>query len=318
MNSIEAKKDTAIRAASRETLKRAAAFALAFLTLLSFAGCARRDPVDPYEVVDITGGSEAETAAPVTPAPPTEIPTEAPTEAPTPESTATPEPTFTPAPTKDPSVVTRRVYLTFDDGPSKNTPEVLDILKKYGVKATFFTVGRFVSVYPDTAKRIVEEGHLLACHTYSHDFSIIYQDPDHFVADVAKWRSAVKKAVGYDAGAYVFRFPGGSTNSTIGGRSGRKDYLKAMHKEGYLAMDWNLGLNDKWLAGNKDHLPIEEYLWKSYQETWSYFKDKPPLILIIHDTEPASVNLLERLIEDLIAKGCEFGLCDELTEDYLM
>jgi peptidoglycan/xylan/chitin deacetylase (PgdA/CDA1 family) len=122
--------------------------------------------------------------------------------------------------------------------------------------------------------------------------------------------------VGYDAGAYVIRFPGGSTSA--GGRSGRGAYLDALHAAGYHAFDWNLGLNDKWLAGNTDHLPVYDYLWKSYCETYAMYKNSKVMILIIHDTEPESVRLLPRILEDLVSKGYEFGLLDELDEDYLM
>ncbi|MBO4849064.1 MAG: polysaccharide deacetylase family protein [Clostridia bacterium] len=284
-----------------------AVFAIIFLCA-ALPGCISKP--DRTDVVDITDDVEAYTTA----APATETPE--PTEEPTPEPTEEP----TPEPTVQPTENTgkRRVYLTIDDGPNAATPETLDILKQYGIKATFFTIGHCIKAYPETARRIVEEGHLLACHTDSHNFDKIYTGPDAFVADVAKWRQTVINAIGYDAGAYVYRFPGGSTNSSVGGRKGRVPYVEAMNREGYIAMDWNLGLNDKWLAGNTEHLPIDDYLWQSYVATYAMFKNTDPLILIIHDTEPATLRVLPRVLDDLIAKGFEFGLCDELTEDYLM
>ncbi|MBO4563731.1 MAG: polysaccharide deacetylase family protein [Clostridia bacterium] len=292
-------------------IKRLFSALLAFVfaaALLPLAGC--REKPGPSGPVDITDDVEAYmTAAPATETPePTQEPTLEPTEEPTPEPTA--------APTENAGK--RKVYLTIDDGPNSATPEVLDILKEYGIKATFFTIGHCIKAYPATAKRIVEEGHLLACHTDSHNFDIIYSGPEAFVQDVAKWRQTVINAIGYDAGAYVYRFPGGSTNSSVGGRKGRTAYVEAMNREGYIAMDWNLGLNDKWLAGNTDHLPIEDYLWLSYTQTYAMFKNTDPLILIIHDTEPATLRVLPKVLDDLISKGFEFGLCDELSSDYLM
>lgn len=276
-------------------------------------GCSGGEHGLPIEV-DISAGVDL-TAAPVVV---TEEPTAAPTEIPTPDPTAAPTDAPTAAPTQavNPAPTGRKVYITFDDGPCKNTPEVLDILKRYNIKATFFTIGRMVKQNPETAKRIAEEGHLLACHTMSHDLTIIYQNPEAFLKDVNAWRETVRDAVGYDAGAYFYRFPGGSPSA--GGRSGRGKYVEAMHEAGYVGFDWNLAFNDAWAGGNTENLPLKEYYWKSYQETYSWYKDKDPLILIIHDTYKDSVELLPRVIEDLIAKGFEFGLVSELTDDYLM
>lgn len=298
-------------------VKRIAALLLALICIAALASCKPHSSV-PVEVDidDPATNPPTVTAAPT--AEPTDVPTEAPTEEPTevPTEEPTAEPTATPEPA-NPSTK-RKVYLTIDDGPWDNTNELLDILADYGIKATFFTIGRSIVGHTRETKRIVEEGHLLACHTMSHDFNIIYKSPEAFAEDVDEWRELVTMVVGYDAGAYVFRFPGGSTNSTIGGRSGRGAYLDVMHEKGYIAMDWNIGTNDKWLAGNTEHLPLSEYFWKSFQETYSWYKDKDPLILIIHDTEIESIRLLPRILDDLIAKGFEFGTCDEIGEDYLM
>ncbi|MBR6108207.1 MAG: polysaccharide deacetylase family protein [Clostridia bacterium] len=305
-------------------------FAAALALLVIFAAACGEKPEEPVDVdASVT---EAITSAPT--AIPTEAPTEAPTaeptEAPTEEPTAEPteapteeptaQPANTPKPTQaaNPSQSGRKVYLTFDDGPTDRTPKVLDILKQYNAKATFFTVGYMVNNNPKTAKRIVDEGHLLACHTQSHDLKKIYKSTEALINDINAWRATVKKAVGYDAGAYVMRFPGGTTNTTIGGRNGRSPYVKAVNKAGYKVFDWNIGLNDAWLAGNTKNLPIIDYLWESYTTTYAMYKNKDPLILIIHDTRAESVKLLPRVLEDLIAKGFEFGLVSELDDNYLM
>lgn len=300
-------------AAHLRRISRSTALVLALVSLVLLTGCGRGEDV----VIDISG-SDTFTAAPTAEATP--VPTDEPTPGPTAEPTEEPtaEPTAEPTEAVNPAPSGRKVYLTFDDGPTKATPEVLDILKRYNAKATFFTIGRMVKQNPQTTQRILDEGHLLACHTMTHDFNIIYKNPEAFVKDVDQWRETVKAAVGYDAGAYVYRFPGGSNNASVGGRNGRGAYVKAMNDHGYYTMDWNLALNDAWLAGNTEHLPIKDYLWQSYLETYSWYKDKDPLILIIHDTRPESVELLPQLLDDLIAKGFTFGLCSEIGEDYLM
>ncbi|MBO4384862.1 MAG: polysaccharide deacetylase family protein [Clostridia bacterium] len=288
------------------SLKRYTAVFLAILSALVLSGCNNEIKPGPNDVVVIGDN---------TPVPATA--------APTPDASLTPEPTEiptdTPAPTEAMQNPTGRViYLTFDDGPYKYTDEVLDILASYNIKATFFTIGEQIQRYPEQAKRIAAEGHCLACHTQSHEMDICYKSVDAFVGDIAKWRQTVINAVGYDAGAYVLRFPGGTTNTTIGGRKGRDPFVSAANNAGYKVFDWNMGINDRWLAGNTEGLPKIDYFWKSYLETYALFKNTTPLILIIHDTEPVSVELLPRIIEDLLAKGFSFGTLDQVNNNYLM
>lgn len=287
-----------------------AAFALAFCV-----GCGKRPVYDGSMIdVDVSSG----TVSVVTAAPFAE-PTAEPTLEPTAEPTSAPTMAPTPRPTENKGQENgRRIFLTFDDGPNANTGRTLDILNSYGIKATFFTVGMCVERHPDYTKRIVQEGHLLACHTYSHDLNSIYKSTDAFIADIAKWRSVVTKAVGWDAGSYYLRFPGGTTNTVIGGRSGRGPYVDAAHAAGYRIYDWTMGTNDKWLSGNTQHLPVTEYLWQSYRSTYEMFVNtNKPLIILIHDDVDESLEILPRIIEDLISKGCSFGTVNELS-DFLM
>ena len=107
------------------------------------------------------------------------------------------------------AVTRKRAYLTFDDGPSDQTGEILDILKEHNVKATFFVIGRNERYYP-MYKRIVEEGHTLAIHSYSHEYSTIYASYDNFVNDVEELRKLLYDVTGVDCRYY--RFPGGSSN----------------------------------------------------------------------------------------------------------
>lgn len=291
--------------------------ALALIFVLVFAlaicvGCGKKTvDGDEYVYIHTKPTAEAELCTPV---PATEEPTPAPTEEPTPVPTAAPT-----EPEQKGGSDGRRVYLTFDDGPNANTGRTLDILNSYGVKATFFTVGMCVERNPEYTKRIVNEGHLLACHTYSHDLNSIYKSTDAFLADIAKWRRVVINAVGWDAGTYYLRFPGGTTNTTIGGRNGRAPFVNAARAAGYHIYDWTMGTNDKWLAGNKDHLPVAEYLWNSYLDTYDMFVNTgKPLIILIHDDVSENLDILPRMIEDLMSKGCTFGTVDELGSDFLM
>ena len=298
-------------------MKRASALVLILVFAFAFCfGCAQKAPSGEQTVVIVipVDGGVVVSAEP-------DIQSTAEPFKPTPEPTPVPTAEPTPKPTEQEhkgGENGRRIFLTFDDGPNANTGKTLDILNSYGIKATFFTVGMCVERHPDYTKRIVNEGHLLACHTYSHDLNSIYKSTDAFLADVSKWRSVVTKAVGWDAGSYYLRFPGGTTNTAIGGRSGRGPYVDAVHAAGYHIYDWTMGTNDKWLAGNTEHLPVKEYLWQSYKSTYDMFvnTDKP-MIILIHDDVNESVDILARMIEDLLSNGCSFGTVDELS-DFLM
>lgn len=285
---------------------------MAFLLPMAAFGCGRTEDNEPiHEVISNKGGA---TTAPAS-APPVS-PTAAPVPSPETEPPGTEPAETEPAETVQPK--NRLIYLTFDDGPVKATNGILDILNSYGIKATFFTVGQFIEYNPAIARRIVDEGHTLACHTYSHNFDKIYSSPEAFAADVEQWRSVAEEAIGRGIERIAVRFPGGSNNSVIGGSEGRAAYLDLLHQHGCLAFDWNISNNDKWPAGNKEGLPIDEYLMQSYRKTLEMYENKNlPLIMLMHDTSDESIALLRTIIDDLIMRGYSFGTLDELDTDYL-
>ncbi len=87
-------------------------------------------------------------------------------------------------------------YLTFDDGPSSNiTPKVLDVLKEEGVKATFFVLGQNVKTHPEQLKRIYEEGHYIANHSYTHKYSKIYASVDALLEEFNDTEAEIKKVL---------------------------------------------------------------------------------------------------------------------------
>ena len=104
-----------------------------------------------------------------------------------------------------------KVYLTFDDGPSIYTDEILDILDRYHVKATFFVVGKDGSEAEAALQRIVEDGHTLGMHSYSHKYKELYESLDSFTEDFARIRDDIYQATGVES--VYYRFPGGSSNT---------------------------------------------------------------------------------------------------------
>lgn len=132
----------------------------------------------------------------------------------------------------------RRVYLTFDDGPSANTDRILDILAQYGVKATFFVVGK--EGYTDQYRRIVEDGHTLAMHSYSHRYNEVYASLDSYKADLTKLHDYLYELTGEDC--RFVRFPGGSSNTVS--KVSMWDLIDYLESEDMVYFDWNVSSGD--------------------------------------------------------------------------
>ena len=246
--------------------------------------------------------------------------TEAPSTAPATESTA--EPTTEPA-TEVPSepaatdpqdavddASTRTVYLTFDDGPGKYTFDVLDILDQYNVKATFFTVGYYVDRYPENAKAIVDRGHLIACHSYTHDMEKCYASVDAFMDEVTQWKQAVRNATGTLPDRICVRFPGRSTTPYAKDvADGIKARIAAM---GARWFDWNAANNDKYPRGNVNNLPQKDYFIASYKECMGWYANDSTatVIFLTHETEKTTVETLAYMLQDLKEKGYTFKTLD--------
>lgn len=134
----------------------------------------------------------------------------------------------------------KKVYLTFDDGPSANTTEILDILQKYHVKATFFVVGKTDEVSRENYKRIVAEGHTLGMHSYSHRYDEIYTSKEAYAEDLCKLQDYLYEITGVRS-TYV-RFPGGSSNKVS--KVNMQDLISYLNEKGITYYDWNISCGD--------------------------------------------------------------------------
>ena len=185
---------------------------------------------------------------------------------------------------------TRYVYLTFDDGPSSSTDEILDILAEYDVKATFFVCGKPDARYTDAYKRIVDEGHTLGMHSYSHKYSVIYDSPEAFRADLEKLRVFLYETTG--VWSKYYRFPGGSSNSVSkADMSELAEYLKGQEVTFY---DWNVSAGDDRSGANKDTI------YSNIVNNIPRFKH---CIVLMHDSadKKSTVEALPRIIEAIQA-----------------
>lgn len=136
-------------------------------------------------------------------------------------------------------------YLTFDDGPGeKVTTEILDILKEHNVNATFFLIGKMVKGQEQVLRRMVDEGHSLGLHTYSHQKSKIYRSSESFIDEMILTQQIIYEATGFKAN--ILRFPFGSNNSSL---KLTTSMVNSIHSTELKIYDWNVdstdGLNPK-------------------------------------------------------------------------
>lgn len=131
------------------------------------------------------------------------------------------------------------VYLTFDDGPTpKITTQLLDVLKSEKVNATFFIVGKEIKGREEVLKRIYNEGHGIGLHTYSHNFKLIYQNPETFITEMEKAELTINEVLGTNINFQAIRFPGGSAGRL------NPNFYELLIAHGYKIFDWNIDLKD--------------------------------------------------------------------------
>ena len=129
----------------------------------------------------------------------------------------------------------KKVYLTFDDGPDLYTNEVLDLLKKHNIKATFFNLGSQEEKFPSLVKRLTSEGHSVGNHTWTHDLDL-YKNEEKFIEEVKEVHKFQEDILGKEP-EKIFRFPSGSDKVP-------EDFKKALIKEGYNFVDWDIYIQD--------------------------------------------------------------------------
>lgn len=185
----------------------------------------------------------------------------------------------------------RKVYLTFDDGPSSNTGRILDILADYGVKATFFVVGKEEEEYQPLYNRIVEEGHTLAMHSYSHKYSEIYQSLDSFSADMRRLQEFLYDTTG--VWCRYYRFPGGSSNTVS--HVDMHELIAYLDEQDMSYFDWNISSGDAASA----YISAEDIIRNCTAKLSEYDE----AVILMHDAadKDSTVEALPGLIEKIQA-----------------
>lgn len=201
------------------------------------------------------------------------------------------------------SAGTRKVYLTFDDGPSKYTDEILDILDQYQVKATFFVVGKEDEASKERLQEIVARGHSLGMHSYSHKYNEIYASLDNFTEDMQKLQDYLYDVTGVESRLY--RFPGGSSNTVS--KIDMHEFADVLERQNVTFYDWNISSGD----GGRTLLSIEELVENCTRdiEKWDN------AVILLHDSadKRTSVEALSAIIENILA--LEDTVILPITED---
>lgn len=193
-------------------------------------------------------------------------------------------------------------YLTFDDGPDdKVTPQILDILKKENVKATFFVCGNMVERNPKVLKRIFNEGHAIGNHSYNHVYSELYKSPYDFIEQFIKTDEIIKECTGVRP--LIIRAPGGTAGIF------NNDYWAAVDSCGYVEYDWNICTEDATSSVPNAAAQVQNVV--------KQIGDSTPrtLIILMHSKagKEETAKALPQLIHLLREKGYKFGVITPMT-----
>lgn len=196
-----------------------------------------------------------------------------------------------------------KVYLTFDDGPSDNTDRILDILKQYNIKATFFVTGKTDEESQAAYQRIVKEGHTLGMHSYSHKYCVIYDSLDAFEQDFTQLHDYLYQVTGVDCKYY--RFPGGSSNKVS--NLDMREFIKYLNQQDITYFDWNVSSGD----ATSQAYTTDELIQNVMGDVTKYKTS----VVLMHDSTAKSttVDALPALIEQLQSIGAQILPIDENT-----
>ncbi len=187
----------------------------------------------------------------------------------------------------------KTVYLTFDDGPSDRvTPKILDVLKKENVKATFFIIGKQAKTRQNLLKRIYGEGHTLAVHSYTHEYSSIYASETAIIEDIDRCNDLIYAVTGRKSN--IYRFPGGSFNLP-------EKLIEAVKAHGMRYVDWNASMRDAEIINPTAH--------QLYKAAITSSADTHNVVLLAHDstTKTATAEALPDIIKYYKQNGYTFS-----------
>jgi len=182
------------------------------------------------------------------------------------------------------------VYLTFDDGPKEDTPELLKLLEELDVPATFFFVGAKVHHFPEMARLVYEKGYTIGCHSYYHSYNRL-RDREYLRKDYNKFLAIMREIVDPAFDTKLYRFPGGSTSYPARTRRFVANEL------GLAWFDWNAMTNDT--AANKTSEDLYRYAVRGAA-------DEEVVILLAHEGIYRTREMLPKLVQYFRDRNFEF------------
>lgn len=205
------------------------------------------------------------------------------------------------------SAPNKTAYLTFDDGPSGNTDIILQTLQEENVKATFFVVGTDNADNLARMRRIVQEGHTIGMHSYSHSYKKIYASVEAFLKDMYQVFNLIKDTTGVTP--TCFRFPGGSINSF--NKAVYKDIKAEMIRRGFVPYDWNVSSGD---ASTTKYTPEQ-----LTGHVLNGIGSKSRIIVLMHDSSSKenTAQAVRQIIIGIREKGFIFAPLDYQTKPIL-
>ncbi len=201
----------------------------------------------------------------------------------------------------------KTVYLTFDDGPSRNTEAILKVLEEEGVQATFFVTLRDREEFPDAYQAIADQGHTLALHCSQHDYSRLYQNSHTYRKDLGQLTAALDQmGVPYEK---LVRLPGGSLNQEASPRT-LEAILRQLDQDGYSCFDWNVSSGDDGEDGSPLPIPAEEIAERVARRSEGLLTP----VVLLHDSYPFSTTpeATRQIIRHFKEEGYSF---DVLTSE---
>lgn len=200
----------------------------------------------------------------------------------------------------------KKVYLTFDDGPSPVTEQVLSILEEKQVKATFFVVGVNVNTHPDIIKKAVQQGHAIGVHSNTHVYGDIYKSTDAFFGDFDALYQSLSQIIGTPP--VLYRFPGGSSNTLF----------KRYAQTGNIMEDIKVGLTQRsvnyvdWNVSGEDAVGRNRSASAIAADVINQVHKQYPAVVLLHDTadRKTSAEALPQIIDTLQSEGFTFAALD--------
>lgn len=198
----------------------------------------------------------------------------------------------------------KTAYLTFDDGPSPNTGEILDLLAVYDIKATFFVLQPANTDYDQYLLRAATEGHSIGVHTSSHNYEEIYSSVASYIEDFQNACEYIFQITGSTPS--FFRFPGGSINAYNTDIS--DELIQTMEGMGYTYYDWNVDSQDSNPSTSSSSI---------YTNVVTGVAGLDTAMILFHDslTSEHTIEVLEDIIIFLQQEGYVFQAIDETTEE---